>query len=86
MMALRRVRPRIRFEAREKGRQGIHDRCRIERLADDAGRGLEDFTRLALGSLAATALATAVTVFTPALPVKALALPELTTRRGRCRP
>ena len=29
-------------------------------------------------ALAATALATVVTVFTPALPVKALALPELT--------
>ena len=63
------------------GDQAVHDAGefrRVERLADDAGRGQEHLGRLAAGGLAAIS-AVSLVAARPDLPVKALALPELTT-------
>ncbi len=69
------------------GHQPVDDAAEfggVERLADHAGRGEENLGRLAAGGLAGDSGGVSLVASRPFLPVKALALPELTTSARAC--
>ena len=82
MMARRGVGIHGRGRPRQRSASSARDLRRVERLADDAGRGHEDLVGFEQPAACGRGSRRQLTASRPRLPVKALALPELTDERA----